>query len=380
MPYRKANEPYERGQVSYSVRPARRVLPVDSMLKLPTWLVIGLTAAAALVCLPLTPWIALALWLALFARKYHERITLRLHGHRGLAATITVSMLLLVALPVGLVVGSLVIDSVALVRRLMESEQTQALLVKLVQNDVGQTPKPTVEEAPGAVDLLVSQGDRAWSIARQVAGAAAHFVIGLLVMVTGMYGVLVNGAGWYRWLDEHGPLSREHLRRFGNAFLETGRGLWFGIFGAGLIQSVVATIAYLVIGVPSALPLGMLTLLFSVIPAIGTAIVWLPIAFGLALTGQTVAAVAMVIIGVAVIGTVDNLARPYLARKGQLQLPTWVVLIAMFGGVEMMGGWGLLMGPLIVRLAKEALMIWRLDSSGIVVATTGEPVESRDGP
>lgn len=124
-----------------------------------------------------------------------------------------------------------------------------------------------------------------------------------------------------------------------------------------MIQSVVATIAYLALGVPSALALGMLTLLFSVIPAIGTALVWAPVASGLALTGRTGAALVLAIIGVAVIGTVDNIARPYLAKRGHLQLPTYVVLLAMFGGIEVFGGWGILLGPLILRMAKEALMI-----------------------
>jgi predicted PurR-regulated permease PerM len=60
---------------------------------------------------------------------------------------------------------------------------------------------------------------------------------------------------------------------------------------------------------------------------------------------------------VAVIGSVDNLARPWLARRGQLKLPSYVLLIAMFGGVELIGGWGLILGPLVVRLAKEAIAI-----------------------
>jgi predicted PurR-regulated permease PerM len=94
-----------------------------------------------------------------------------------------------------------------------------------------------------------------------------------------------------------------------------------------------------------------------VIPAIGTALVWVPVAAGLALTGRTTEAIILGVIGIAVIGTVDNVARPYLARRGQLQLSTWAVLIAMFGGIELIGGWGLLLGPLAVRLAKEALVL-----------------------
>jgi predicted PurR-regulated permease PerM len=60
-----------------------------------------------------------------------------------------------------------------------------------------------------------------------------------------------------------------------------------------------------------------------------------------------------------VIGSIDNLARPWLSRRGKLQLPGFVVLVAMFGGVELVGGWGILFGPLVVRLAKEALEVRR---------------------
>ncbi|MBW3550984.1 MAG: AI-2E family transporter, partial [Proteobacteria bacterium] len=90
---------------------------------------------------------------------------------------------------------------------------------------------------------------------------------------------------------------------------------------------------------------------------IGTAIVWIPVAAGLALTGRPSAALSLAVVGVAVIGTVDNVARPWLAHRGKLQLPTWVVLVSMFGGIELIGAWGLLLGPLLVRLAKEALVI-----------------------
>ena len=349
--------------------------------RIPVWLVTALAIGALLIMLPFAQWIALALWLGLYARRIHAPLTIKLGGRRGLAATITVSLLLLIAIPIAAVVTSIIVDAVALVRQLLASDQTHAVLVKLVENG-GQSDqaKDAIDSASGIVDLLMSQGDRAWAIVTQVAGVAAGFVIGALVMVTGMYGVLVNGPAWYAWFEAHLPIAPGHLRRFGDAFIETGRGLWFGIIGAGLLQSVVATIAYLILGVPSALALGMLTLLFSVIPAIGTALVWVPVAAGLAITGRTGAAIALAIIGVAVIGTVDNIARPYLARKGHLQLPTWLVLISMFGGVELIGGWGLLLGPLVLRLAKEALAIaYEPTRTEQEPARSGEPVVTTDG-
>lgn len=323
------------------------------------WIAVALLAAAGLVVAPFLPWVVLSLWLGLFTRRIHGPVRKRLGGRSGIAAALTVSLLLVIALPIAAMVTSIVLDLIVLVRRLLESDQTQAMLVRLVQGDgdSASEAKQALASGEGVVDLLMAQGDRAWAIARQVAGAAAHLVIGLLIMVTGMYGVLVNGPAWYEWFEQHGPLPPAHLARYGGAFIETGRGLWFGIVGAGLSQSLIATTAYLIIGVPSALALGLLTLLLSVIPAIGTALVWVPVAAGLALTGRLGAAIALGIVGVALISTVDNLVRPYLARRGRLELSTWVVLVSMFGGVELIGGWGLLLGPLVVRLAKEALLI-----------------------
>jgi predicted PurR-regulated permease PerM len=88
-----------------------------------------------------------------------------------------------------------------------------------------------------------------------------------------------------------------------------------------------------------------------------------PVAAGLALSGRTTAAIVMAAIGVLVIGTVDNVVRPVFSRFGQLRLPTFAILIAILGGFAVFGTWGILLGPLFVRLAVEALDIYRASSS-----------------
>jgi predicted PurR-regulated permease PerM len=348
--------------------------------RLPTWLLGVLVFAAGYMFYPFLPWMCLALWLGLYGRRVHEPLTRRLGGRTGLSATITVSLLLVIVIPIAVVVTSIVFDAIALVNYLLESEEAKAVLVKLVQKNGGGEAASSGEQAmdttQGIIDVVMAQGDRAWSIMSSVAGMAARTVIGLLIMVTGMYGILVEGRGWYEWLEKHTPLVPQHFRRFGDAFMETGRGMWWGIGGAGLMQAVVATVAYVALGVPSAIALGAITLMFSVIPAIGTAIVWAPVAAGLALTGRPLAALVLAIVGVAVISVIDNLARPWLAHRGQLKLPTWVVLVSMFGGVELVGGWGLILGPLIVRLAKEALMISREARDPATASPPSQSVET----
>jgi len=325
---------------------------------IPPWLVAVLAIGAALVIATFSPWIALAIWLGLYARVIERPIRRWVGGRQQLSSAFTVVILVLLVAPIVAVIASLVVDAVTLVEQLMQSDRAQAVLEKLVQGGGGAGGGGSAAEgSTRIVDLLMSQGNRAWQVVQQLAGVAARAAIGGLILVGGIYGVLVEGPAWYAWIERHAPIRPAALRRMADAFVETGRGLVFGIVGAGLIQSVVATIAYLAIGVPQALALGLLTLVFSVIPAIGTAIVWVPVAAGLALTGRAGAAIALAVVGIALISTADNIARPWLARRGKLELPTYVVLVAMFGGIELIGGWGLVLGPLIVRLAKEAVVI-----------------------
>lgn len=327
---------------------------------MPRWLLVGLVVAAGVLALPFAPWVILAVWLGRWARRRIYGPLMRVFGKRpGLVSTMTLLIMLLVFVPIAALLASLTIDAIALVQQILASEAGKSMLEQLAGGSQpgADVTQHSVTSTAGIVDLIRTQGERAWAIFTQIAGATAHFVIGLLILATGILGILTEGETWDTWIIRNAPFEATTTRRLMDAFIETGRGLAYGIVGAGIIQAAVATIAFLIIGVPSALALGMLTLIFSVIPAIGTAIVWVPVTIGLALADRTGAAIALGVVGVFVIGSVDNLARPFLARRGDLALPSYVLLIAMFGGVELIGGWGLLVGPLVVRLAKEAIAI-----------------------
>jgi predicted PurR-regulated permease PerM len=280
----------------------------------------------------------------------------------------------LVVVPAGVLLTSLVAEAIDLIQRLMSSTRARELVQQLVAGDGGRR-----QSSSDLVEFVMNQSGRAWALAQQIAGTAARGVIGVVIVIFGAYAILVDGHGWYAWIERHAPISGSALRRLADAFVETGRGLLFGIVGAGLAQSIVATIVYVALGVPQPFAHGLLKLVPSLIPAVGTAVVWVPVAVGLAATGRPVAAVVLGILGLAVIGTVDNLARPYLARRGRLQLPTYVVLVAMFGGIAVIGVWGVIVGPLVVRLAKEALVIV-CDASGEQgAADHGRRASSIDG-
>jgi predicted PurR-regulated permease PerM len=313
------------------------------------WLATALVVGAGVIAWPYAPWILLAIWIAAFARGPCARLARGLGGRRSLAAALTIIALALLLVPLVVLAASLVGDAIELVDRALATDRAQEFLRRLVQGDGRE------RSLSDLVDLATANGGHAWAIVRQLVGTVAQIVIGVVILVAGAYAMLIDGPRWYAWLERHAPIPRDALGRLSAAVLETGRGLFVGVVGAGLAQSIVATIVYVALDVPRPFALGLLTLACSVIAVIGTGIVWVPVAAGLAITGRPVAALVLAIAGVALIGTIDNVVRPYLARRGHLQLPTYAVLVSMFGGIALLGARGLLIGPLVVRLARAAL-------------------------
>lgn len=321
--------------------------------RLPGWLLAAMLLAGAAVFAPFATWLVLAVWVGQLGRTMVPPLV-RLTGRRQRAAAVLIAALIaLLVVPVALIVTTLVSDAIVLGRRLLASPEVRSVLERLVTEGASDG----TERNP--VDLVVAHGDRAWGLVSVVMRIAAEVLLGLFVFLSATYAVLADGPRAYRWLEDHLPLDARITRRFAAAFTETGRGLFIGVGGAGLAQAVVATIAYLILDVPEPLVLGLLTLITSVVPSVGTAMVWVPIAGGLWLTGRPEAALGLAVVGVAVIGSIDNLLRPILAQRGHLGLPALVIMIAMFGGIALAGPAGLVLGPLVVRLAKEAMVIAR---------------------
>ena len=134
-----------------------------------------------------------------------------------------------------------------------------------------------------------------------------------------------------------------------------------GVGLTALAQGAGATVGYVACGVPQPWVLGLVTVFASLIPSIGAGLVWAPVSLGLFLAGRTGAAAAMLAIG-CFVSLMDNALRPLLSKYGQLKMHGLLLFIAMLGGIAMFGAGGLLLGPLLVRIAIELLTMLRESS------------------
>jgi predicted PurR-regulated permease PerM len=144
-----------------------------------------------------------------------------------------------------------------------------------------------------------------------------------------------------------------------------------------LIQGALAWVLYWILGVGAPVLLGVLVALLSLLPAVGAAIVWVPVAIYLFATGEVWQAVVVVVFSALVIGSVDNVLRPILVGK-DTKLPDYVVLISTLGGLAVFGANGFVIGPVIAALF---VAVWEIFvASRKTVIADNQPVIAGNQP
>jgi predicted PurR-regulated permease PerM len=319
------------------------------------WSVVSLTAAAAYVCWPLWPSLVLAAWTADLTRPLLVRLECRLKGRRRAAAVLSLLLFLVLVLPlVGVLLG--VLSGAQELAQLVRQQASAKSALESIATSTAPAPQ-LPNDFTTLLDLVRRYGEQGASVLQNVAGVAASGLIAFFIYFAGAHVFLLHGSEVWGWVKRHVPLQPSHLERFGVAFRETGHGLLVGVGLTSATQGLVATLAYLVLGVPRWWVLGPITGLASMIPVVGSALVWGPITLGLFLTHHPIKGFVLAFLGLAVISTVDNVLRPIYARLGSLRMPTFLLFVSLFGGIVAFGAWGAILGPLVIRLWIEALAL-----------------------
>ena len=152
------------------------------------------------------------------------------------------------------------------------------------------------------------------------------------------------------------PLTSEHKRELFEKFSAVVRATVKGNLFVAAIQGMLGGFAFWFLGVGSALLWGVLMAFLSLLPAVGAAIVWLPVALYFLISGALWQGVALVAYGVLVIGLVDNLLRPMLVGK-DTRMPDYVVLVTTLGGMAVLGINGFVVGPTV---AAMFIAVWHM--------------------
>jgi len=176
-----------------------------------------------------------------------------------------------------------------------------------------------------------------------------NIVINVFIMLYCMFFFLIEGDLILKKMLYYLPLEDHDERRILDKFTSITRATIKGTLVIGVLQGGLAGLAFAVLGIPSAVFWGTVMAVLSVIPSVGSALVWFPAVIYLAATGHIAKGIGLFVFCAFVVGSLDNLLRPKLVGK-DTQMHELMILFGTLGGIFMFGTVGIIIGPIIAGL------------------------------
>ena len=190
-----------------------------------------------------------------------------------------------------------------------------------------------------------------------LASDVISFLISAVVMVLALYYFLADGDSLIAEARRLSPLESEDERTLFEQFEQVCRGVVLGTVVSALIQGILAGIGFAIIGVGRVWLLTVLTMLFSFIPFLGAAAVWICVTIGLMFEQRFGAALFLAAYGTVVVSTSDNFVRAYMIH-GRAQMHPLIALVTVLGALQLVGLWGIFVGPISAAFFYALLNIF----------------------
>lgn len=231
-----------------------------------------------------------------------------------------------------------------------------------------------------AMDAAMVGGRFAAGHAFNIGQNAAGLLLDFSLMLYLSFFMLRDGHQLIELLVRALPLGDARERQLFALFGEVTRATVKGNLVVALVQGILGGIILSFLGMPGVLLWAVLMAFSSLIPAVGPALIWGPIALYWLATGQYWQAAVLVGFGVLIIGTVDNVLRPILVGR-DTKMPDYIVLLSTLGGIALFGINGVVVGPLVAALfmAFWAIFMAEIHVKGDALLTEQEPVTPATG-
>ncbi len=206
-----------------------------------------------------------------------------------------------------------------------------------------------IQDLGQRVATLVANG------ASEIASAVPSIMLALFLFAVALYYFLRDGEALVHWLYQQSPFPADQTRELFASVKETVNGAILSIIATAIVQGGLTFLALMIFSVPNAFLLSILAMLLSVIPLVGTTPVTVGSAIYLFVIGRFGAGVGMTI-SVVVIGLSDNVVRPWV-QSSQTRMHPLVVLLGIFGGLQLFGPTGVFLGPVVAAMA-----VWSVET------------------
>jgi predicted PurR-regulated permease PerM len=321
-----------------------------------------LVAAAA----PLAGGVLGALVLAVLLERPYRTLAARI-GPGGAAGLLSIGALLLLFVP------ALLIGRVAWIElRSVDWERLGATWSHSLAS-AGNLP------ANGLADIIprlaTSLTAAVGEVARWVAGGAARSALNLAVMFLCLYFVLRSGDTIWKRVQSILPFSLQSTELLGGQLQQVTRATVLGTLVSAVLQGVSMAAGFFMAGLPAPVLWGIVTVLASMVPVLGSALVWVPAVVVLALDHAGGAALTVVIFGWLLPSVIDSVTRATISRRHGNVHPVTTLLGSLIG-IPIFGIVGLVVGPLMVAAFIEILDLYQREY-GTAHRESGDPPPAR---
>jgi predicted PurR-regulated permease PerM len=312
-----------------------------------------------MVFLPFLKLVALGGVLAILFFPIYEKF-LSKAKKEPLAAILTILLALLIIMIPLYLVGNLLFNEIA------------SLYGRYKESGIVIEKSQIVEKLPlaiqsGADVILVNIGEKisnlasgAFSTITGMLSNLANFFLSFFLVLFSLYYFLRDSGKIRKFYTSVFPISTQHESALAAKLEGAINGVVKGSFLVALAQGAVATVGFLIFGVPNAFLWGAFTVIAALVPTVGTSLALIPAVLYLLITGHMGAAIGMGIWGAAAVGTIDNFISPKLISS-RMRLHPLLVLLSVLGGLKMFGIFGFLLGPILVAVFVALLDIYRTD-------------------
>ncbi len=344
---KKKGEPEAEGRARIGVRPG----PFQDYGG--AFLLLCVLAALFLVVVVLRPFITifiLAAVLAVLAQPVKDRLDRLTGGREVLSTFFTILVLILfVIIPLVLLFSLLAAEGYQAYAWINQKVQSGALseniLKKLLTWQREYLPRLDVDAIGRNLAGMAGKiNDAVIGIAGSALSAVTSALWQFALLLFALFYFLKDGGRLLKWGLHLLPLPSSLEREIVTSFQDVSRSAFFGSFLTSVIQGVLGGIGFFIAGLP-ALVWGVVMAFFSMIPIVGTAVIWIPASILLILGNRVGSGVFLLCWGLLVVAGSDNFLRPLL-MKGRSELPPTLMFFSILGGVAAFGLVGVLLGPL----------------------------------
>jgi predicted PurR-regulated permease PerM len=332
-------------------------------------LIVAVTLAFGWLLLPFYGGLLWGVVIAIVFAPLHDRLSRLMGGRDGLAALLTVAIvIMLVLLPLSFIGAALAKEAAATYGKFQSGEvdlvrlfrQVTAALPAWVNQLMDQFDIGSLGELQQRLSESLLKGSQFLAGKALVIGQNTfQFVINLGVMLYLLFFLFRDGEALSGRIRDALPM-REHLfDELLTKFTVVIRATIKGSMVIAMLQGALGGLMLWFLGIGGALLWAVVMAFLSLVPAVGSALVWIPVAIYLLATGAIWQGVLLIAYGAFVISMVDNVLRPILVGK-DTKMPDYVVLISTLGGIQTFGLNGFILGPVI---AAMFIAVWDIFAS-----------------